>query len=62
MFMNGTYKSRNYLGYRAQAIVEFAIALPILLVLLVGILEVGRMLFIYSSVQMPAVRPLVMLL
>ena len=33
----------------AQAIVEFAIVLPILLVLLVGILEVGRMLFIYAA-------------
>jgi Flp pilus assembly protein TadG len=35
---------------RAQAIVEFAIVLPILLVILVGILEVGRMVFIYASV------------
>ena len=48
--MNGTYRSRKLAGSRAQAIVEFAIALPILLALLVGILEVGRMLFIYSSV------------
>jgi len=37
-------------GLRAQAIVEFAIVLPILLVILVGILEVGRYIFIYSSV------------
>src|SRR6185503_8948025 len=50
MFMNGTYKSKKLLGYRAQAIVEFAITLPILMALLVGILEVGRMIFIYSSV------------
>lgn len=34
---------------RAQAMVEFAIALPVLLMLLYGILEVGRYLFIYSS-------------
>ena len=34
----------------AQAMVEFAIALPILLMLLYGILEAGRLLFIYSSV------------
>src|SRR5215207_8136248 len=34
----------------AQAMVEFAIALPILLMLLYGILEAGRFLFIYSSV------------
>jgi hypothetical protein len=50
MFMNGTYKSKKLLGYRAQAIVEFAIVLPILMALLVGILEVGRMIFIYSAV------------
>jgi Flp pilus assembly protein TadG len=36
---------------RAQAIVEFAIVLPILLMLLVGILEVGRMIFMYSAVN-----------
>jgi Flp pilus assembly protein TadG len=36
---------------RAQAIVEFAIVLPILMLLLVGILEVGRMIFIYSAVN-----------
>ena len=35
---------------RAQAMVEFALALPILLLLLYGILEAGRLLFIYSSV------------
>ena len=35
---------------KAQAIVEFAIALPILLLLVYGILEVGRYLFLYSTV------------
>lgn len=34
----------------AQAMVEFAIALPVLLMLLYGILEAGRFLFIYSSI------------
>ncbi len=34
----------------AQAMVEFAIALPILLLLLYGILETGRFIFIYSSI------------
>jgi hypothetical protein len=34
----------------AQAMVEFAIVLPILLMLLYGILEAGRLLFIYSSI------------
>lgn len=34
----------------AQAMVEFAIALPILLLLLYGLLEAGRLLFMYSTV------------
>jgi Flp pilus assembly protein TadG len=34
----------------AQAMVEFAIALPILLMLLYGILEAGRLMFLYSTV------------
>ena len=42
-------KSKTY-SDRAQAIVEFAIVLPILLALLVGIFEVGRYMFIYSAV------------
>ncbi|HXQ35370.1 MAG TPA: TadE family protein, partial [Anaerolineales bacterium] len=40
----------RFLGHHAQAMVEFAIALPILMALLVGILEVGRMVFIYAAV------------
>ena len=44
------YKIFKGSRYRGQAIVEFAIAFPILLVLLVGILEVGRAIFIYSAV------------
>ena len=36
---------------RAQAMVEFAIALPVLLVMLVGIMEVGRMLIMYALVS-----------
>src|SRR5512147_688149 len=35
---------------RAQALVEFAIALPLLLLLLYGIIEIGRFLFMYSTV------------
>ena len=34
----------------AQGFVEFALAVPILLMVLYGLLEVGRLLFIYSSV------------
>jgi len=36
---------------RGQAIVEFAIALPVLLVLIIGTLEVGRLLFIYATIS-----------
>jgi hypothetical protein len=35
---------------RAQAMVEFALVLPMLLLLLYGLLEAGRLLFIYSTV------------
>jgi len=49
--MSGNYKSKKLIGSRAQAMVEFAIALPILMALLVGIFEVGRMVFIYSAVN-----------
>ena len=35
---------------KAQAMVEFALVLPLLLVLLYGLLEAGRLLFIYSTV------------
>lgn len=34
----------------AQAMVEFALILPILLLLIYGIIEIGRVIFIYSSV------------
>ena len=54
--MSGKFRFRNQknLGsmhaLRGQAMVEFAIALPVLLMLLIGIMEVGRMLFMYASV------------
>jgi hypothetical protein len=35
---------------KAQAMVEFALVLPLLLVLLYGLLEAGRLLFIYSTI------------
>ena len=42
--------SRSRKRTRAQGMVEFALALPILLVVVYGMLEAGRLLFIYSSV------------
>jgi len=48
--MNAFYRTPRKTGYRGQAITEFAIVLPILMVLLVGILEVGRMVFTYAAV------------
>jgi uncharacterized repeat protein (TIGR01451 family) len=40
---------QNRMMPRAQAITEFALALPILLMLIYGVLETGRLLFIYGS-------------
>lgn len=60
--MRNMYKNRNrswkerlsVSGFRshqkAQAAVEFALILPLLLLLLVGILEVGRLIFMATSV------------
>ncbi len=36
--------------HRGQGIVEFALAVPIVLTMLWGVIEAGRLLFIYSSV------------
>ena len=51
MLSKSALKKIHRTGRHGQAIVEFAIVLPILMVLLVGILEVGRMIFIYSVVN-----------
>lgn len=50
MLMRKFSKSKAVRGSRAQAIVEFAIVLPILLMVLFGLLEVGRLVFMYSAV------------
>lgn len=47
MLRNST-KPRNH--FQAQAMVEFMLALPLLLVLIYGIIEVSRMIFILASV------------
>lgn len=46
--MNNDQISKNRKP-RAQAMVEFALALPVLLMLLYGVMETGRLLFIYGS-------------
>ncbi len=42
--------NRKKTGSRAQAMVEFAIVAPILFLMLIGIIEVGRMIAIYAAV------------
>ena len=42
------YKSNRKEHTRAQTMVEFALVLPLLLVIIYGLLEVGRLIFIYS--------------
>ncbi len=48
MTIKKSFPKSRFFGTRAQSMVEFAIVLPILLALLVGILEVGRMVFVYA--------------
>jgi len=50
ILMNRSSRKQNLFGYRAQAMVEFAVAAPILFALLIGIFEVGRLVFIYTAV------------
>lgn len=50
MFENKYMRNFKHFGRRGQAIAEFAIALPVLIMILVGLFEVGRMVFIYSAV------------
>jgi len=44
-------QKHKYLSERAQAMIEFAIVFPILMMMLIGIFEVGRLVFIYSAVN-----------
>ena len=48
--MKNLFRRKSRIGFRAQAMVEFAIALPVLLVLLIGIMELGRMVLTYALV------------
>ena len=47
--MKTSAKTRHK-NFRAQAMVEFMLALPLLLVLIYGTIEVARLVFIFSSV------------
>ncbi len=42
--------SGKYAGCRAQGIVEFALALPVILLIILGIMEFGRLLLFYSAI------------
>jgi Flp pilus assembly protein TadG len=50
LLMKRSSHKPNLFGVRAQAMVEFAIAAPILFALLFGVFEFGRMIFVYSAV------------
>jgi Flp pilus assembly protein TadG len=50
MAIKTSLHKRKNSGYRAQALVEFAIAMPVLIVMLVGIMEAGRMVLTYALV------------
>src|SRR3954467_9801682 len=49
MVMRALFRPRQ--RTRAQSMVEFALVLPILLLLVVGIIEMGYALFVYVEVQ-----------
>jgi Flp pilus assembly protein TadG len=49
--MKTPYRAQKMKAARAQAMVEFALVLMILMMVLVGILEVGRLMFIYAAVN-----------
>ena len=49
--MELNYFKRIWKNIRAQGMVEFALALPVLLLLMFGIIEGGRLLFLYSAVH-----------
>ena len=48
--MNMKYNNSKYKS-RAQTMVEFALVLPILMLLVFGLLEVGRLVFVYISIS-----------
>ncbi|HET7090925.1 MAG TPA: TadE/TadG family type IV pilus assembly protein [Anaerolineae bacterium] len=43
--------SNSHTPERGQSLLEFAIALPVLLILLLGVLDVGRMYFTFLAIQ-----------
>lgn len=51
MTLKNSFGKNKLRGARAQALVEFSIALPVMLLMLVGIMEVGRMIVTYALVN-----------
>ena len=49
--MKTHFQLHKTLRARAQAMVEFALVMPILMLMLFGIFEVGRMIYVYSAVN-----------
>ncbi|HLO15270.1 MAG TPA: TadE family protein, partial [Anaerolineales bacterium] len=48
--MNVLFRTQKRPGYRAQAMVEFALVMPVLALILFGVFEVGRMIYVYSAI------------
>jgi len=53
LFINGeiSVKTTGKSTEKAQGMVEFAIAIPILLMLILGIMEIGRLIFAFNAVS-----------
>ena len=50
MFSFNKKQKKKQAGERGQGFVEFSLALPILLILVLGVVEVGRLLFTFVAV------------
>ena len=53
-FRTSSLASKTKFKERAQSMVEFAMTLPLLLILIFGIIEFGRLIFFYSAVTTAA--------
>lgn len=50
LLRNTSTKSTRRAGSKGQSLVEFGLALPILMLLILGIIEMGRLIYTYSAV------------